>query len=29
MGASNATTATANVVTKGQPESAVAIFEAE
>ena len=28
MGASNATTATANVVTKGQPESAVAIFEA-
>ena len=28
-GASNATTATANVVTKGQPESAVAIFEAE
>lgn len=26
-GASNATTATANVVTKGQPESAVAIFE--
>ena len=29
QGASNATTATANVVTKGQPESAVAIFEAE
>lgn len=28
-GASNATTTTANVVTKGQPESAVAIFEAE
>ncbi|MBR6275929.1 MAG: hypothetical protein IKR31_03220 [Prevotella sp.] len=28
QGASNATTATANVVTKGQPESAVAIFEA-
>ena len=27
-GASNATTQTANVVTKGQPESAVAIFEA-
>ena len=29
QGACNATTATANVVTKGQPESAVAIFEAE
>lgn len=28
-GATNATTATANVVTKGQPESAVAIFEAD
>ena len=27
MGACNATTTTANVVTKGQPESAVAIFE--
>ena len=26
QGASNATTATANVVTKGQPESAVAVF---
>lgn len=29
MGATNATTATANVITKGQPESAVAIFEAD
>ena len=29
MGATNATTAIANVITKGQPESAVAIFEAD